>query len=159
MSGRLCRILRSGPMYGPGGGFVEVVFTNQEKTAMPTFNRIIARLLILCTFALGMPLPASAAIVGTDQLTANAERNKVLNFLDRADVQVQLEARGISATEAKARVSALTDDQVKQLAGRIDQLPAGGDGIIGALVLIFVILLITDILGLTKVFPFTRSVR
>ncbi|MGE5338534.1 MAG: PA2779 family protein, partial [Gemmatimonadota bacterium] len=51
-----------------------------------------------------------------------------------------------------------TDDEAQQLAQRLDQLPAGGDAI-GVIVFIFVLLLITDILGLTKVFPFTRPIR
>ena len=54
--------------------------------------------------------------------------------------------------------AALSDDEVAQLAARMDSLPAGGE-IIGALVLIFIILLITDILGFTKVFPFTKPIR
>ena len=44
-----------------------------------------------------------------------------------------------------------------RLADQIDSAPAGG--IIGAILLVFFVLLVTDILGLTKVFPFTRSVR
>ena len=62
------------------------------------------------------------------------------------------------AGEAKARVNALTDDEAHKIAGKLDQLPAGGD-ILDVLLLVFIILLITDILGYTKVFPFTRSVR
>ena len=45
-----------------------------------------------------------------------------------------------------------------QLAGRIDTLPAGGE-ILGAIVLIFLVLLLTDILGFTKVFPFTKPIK
>jgi hypothetical protein len=56
-------------------------------------------------------------------------------------------------------VAALSDDEAAALAQQVDALPAGGDGLVGALVLIFVVLLVTDILGLTKVYPFTRSVR
>ena len=55
-------------------------------------------------------------------------------------------------------VNAMSDAEVAQLAGRIDQAPAGGE-ILGLLFTVFVILLVTDILGLTKVFTFTRSVR
>ena len=39
-----------------------------------------------------------------------------------------------------------------------DALPAGGD-LIGAALIVFLVLLATDIMGYTKVFPFTRSVR
>src|SRR5204863_8976075 len=51
------------------------------------------------------------------------------------------------------------DEEVAQLAGQLDRLPAGGEGIIGALVIVFLVLLTADLLGLTKVFPFTRPVR
>ena len=58
----------------------------------------------------------------------------------------------------RSRVKALDDQQVRDLAARIDQLPAGGD-VLGIIVTIFIVLLITDILGFTKVFPFTRAIR
>ena len=67
------------------------------------------------------------------------------------------------ATAEHARhIAALTDEEARELAARIDALPAGGDGVgsvVGALVLVFIILLITDLLGWTKVFPFTRTIR
>jgi hypothetical protein len=109
--------------------------------------------------AIGMPLPASAEIVTTDSIQAAGERDKVRAFLDRAEVRSQMETLGVDADAARVRVDALTDEEVSSLAGRIDALPAGGDGIIGVLFAVFIILLITDILGLTKIFPFTRSVR
>jgi uncharacterized protein DUF6627 len=126
---------------------------------MSRFRRLIASVLVVCTAALGMPLPAQAGIVATDAALAAGERDRVVTLLERADVRAQLEAVGVSPAQVKARVAALSDDEVAQLAGQIDRLPAGGDGIIGAIVLIFIVLLITDILGLTKIFPFTRSVR
>ena len=125
---------------------------------MKAFNRCMARLLIVCTFALGMPLPVSAEIVTTDQIYASEERDRVRSFLDRSDVQAQLQRLGVEPGEAQARVDALTDDEAARIAGHLEQLPAGGS-VIGVLFAIFIILLITDILGLTKVFPFTRSVR
>ena len=126
---------------------------------MKTFNRCVARVLIVCTLGLGMPLPASAGVVTTDQIYASTERDRVKNFLDRADVQAQMQALGVDPQAVRARVDALTEDEIATLAGRLDQLPAGGDSILGILFAIFIILLITDILGLTKVFPFTRSAR
>jgi hypothetical protein len=65
----------------------------------------------------------------------------------------------VSPSEVKARIAALTDAEAAELAARIDSLPAGGIGIIGAILVVFLVLLITDILGLTKVFPFTRPMR
>jgi hypothetical protein len=67
---------------------------------------------------------------------------------------------GIAPQEAEARVAALSDEEVDKIAGRIDELPSGEGGlgvIVGAAVLIFIILLITDLIGLTSVFGFTKK--
>ena len=122
-------------------------------------RRLIAGLLIVSIAGIGLPLPAHAGIVPTGAALASAERDRIASMLERADVRAQLEAYGVRAPDVKARVAALTDEEAAQLAGKLDSLPAGGDGIIGALLLIFVVLLITDILGLTKVFPFTRPIK
>ena len=71
-----------------------------------------------------------------------------------------MKAQGIDANDTKARVAALTDEEVHKIAGNMDRLPAGGDGgVLEVLLTVFVVLLITDILGFTKVFPFTRSIK
>ena len=126
---------------------------------MKTFNRLIAHVLIVCTLGMGMPASSMAGIVATDRVYAGVERDQVRNFLERADVQARMQSLGVDPAAARARVDALGDDEVAALAGRIDELPAGGHDIVGAIVLVFLILLITDLLGLTKIFPFTKSVR
>jgi len=125
---------------------------------MNAINRFVARLLIVCTVAMGLPLPATAGIVTTDQVYAGLDRDQLRNFLDRAEVRAQMQALGVDADAARDRVDALTDEEARNLAQRIDQLPAGGS-VLGVLFAVFIILLVTDLLGLTKVFPFTRSVR
>ncbi len=125
---------------------------------MNAFNRTVARLLMLCIIGLGMPLPASAGIVTTDQIYTGAERDRVRDFMLREDVRAQMQSLGVDADSVRERVDAMTDEEVSKLAGRVDQMPAGGD-VLGILFAVFIILLVTDILGLTKVFPFTRSVR
>ena len=102
-----------------------------------------------------------AAMVKTETVLADGEmlpaREKIRAFLDRSDVQAALTARGINPSEAKARVDSLSDAEVKKIAARIDELPAGGDAlgfvIIAALVF-FLVLLITDMLGFTNIFTF-----
>ena len=115
-------------------------------------RRIIATFLVI---SLALPFPAQAGMLSFDA----GQRGEINRLLDRADVPAGLQAYGVSAGEAKARIAAMDDDEVAQLAARIDQLPAGGEGIIGALLIIFIVLLITDILGFTKVFPFTKPVK
>lgn len=125
---------------------------------MRRFQRSIATVLIVC-FS-GLVLPVHAGMLSTDSAVASAsmERARVASFLDREEVRAQLEANGVSLASAKARVEAMTDDEARQVAAQIDTLPAGGS-VLGILFTVFIVLLITDILGFTKVFPFTRSVR
>jgi hypothetical protein len=122
---------------------------------IPTVRRLIATLLVIC---IAMPLPSQAAMVATDSALAGSQRAHVERLLERADVQARLTAYGVSAADVKARLAALSDDEAAALAAKIDRLPAGGD-LVTAVVLVFLILLLTDILGFTKIFPFTRPVR
>ncbi len=126
---------------------------------MNKFNRCIASVLVACLLGVGVQFPttANAGIVTTDQIAASAERDQVRAFLERQEVRERMQALGVDSAAAKARVDALTDDEARQLAARIDQMPAGG--VVGALLTVFLVLLVTDILGFTKVFPFTRAIR
>ncbi|HZW21493.1 PA2779 family protein [Noviherbaspirillum sp.] len=122
---------------------------------------LVGAVLSAFTFV-GFTQTVQAAMIGTEQIhaanAASGDREKIGAALDRPEVLAHLERLGVSKDDAQARVAALSDEEAATLASQIDSLPAGGD-IVGALVLIFVILLVTDILGLTKVFPFTRSRR
>lgn len=107
---------------------------------------------------------AQAALVSSEQVAqsagiANAEqdRQRIYAALSREDVRNELVKRGVDPMQVEQRVAALTDEEASAMADQIENAPAGG--IIGAIVLIFLVLLLTDILGFTKVFPFTRSVR
>ena len=126
---------------------------------MNLFRRIVSLMLIM---SLALPLPAQASMVSTDAALAGDTKERIVSFLDRSDVRAQLESMGVNPADAKARVAALGDEEAAQLAARIDQMPAGADtagAIVGALLLVFIVLLITDLLGLTKIFPFTRPIR
>ena len=129
---------------------------------MKTFKRLIASLLIVSTTCLSLPMTAQAGIVPTEDAlqapAASVARERVASFLQRDDVANAIKAQGVSSAAAQERVNAMSDAEVNQLAQRIDQAPAGGE-ILGVLFTVFIILLVTDILGLTKVFPFTRSAR
>ena len=122
---------------------------------------LVGAVLSAFTFV-GFTQTVQAAMIGTEQIhAANAvpgDRERIGAARDRPEVISHLERLGVSKDDAQARVAALSDEEAATLASQIDSLPAGGD-IVGALVLIFVVLLVTDILGLTKVFPFTRSRR
>ncbi len=134
---------------------------------MPSLNLTIAHALVVGLCTLGLPIPAAQAeLVATDRVETTRQalsaRELLRSLFDRADVRGALERQGVSADDAEARVDALSDDEVEQVAARFDSLPAAGSGIETALVigfLVFVTLLITDILGFTKVFSFTRPAK
>jgi hypothetical protein len=134
---------------------------------MSLFRRITATALSASIIFSGMAYAAPSALIGTEQVAAAAavapatpsdSRARLLGTLERSDLVAALEARGVSVSDVRSRVDALTDAETRQLMAQIDQAPAGAD-VIGVLFSVFVILLVTDILGLTKIFPFTRSVR
>ncbi|MDA1326047.1 MAG: PA2779 family protein [Proteobacteria bacterium] len=128
------------------------------------YSGFIARFMVALTIFLFMPMGvAQAGLVSTDALIDHAQadndRARVLSFLGREQIRDQIRGLGVDPDEAAARVSALSDVEISKLAGRIDALPAGQDivgPLVGAVVVIFLVLLVTDILGLTHIFPFVR---
>ncbi len=130
---------------------------------MHCLKRLIASVLIASTALMGLPITAQASVVGTEEAistaSAAADRDKVGSFLQREDVRSALQARGVDPKAAADRIQALSDQEVAQLAEQIDQAPAAGADVLGFFLVLFVVLLITDALGMTKVFPFTRSMR
>lgn len=129
---------------------------------MKTICRYLSPLLIAALVLGSLPamaVPAGSGLVSTqDALSAEqvrSDRERIHEVLARDDVRDQLVAQGVDPAEVEARVAALSDAEAAQMADQLDQLPAGAS-VVGALFAVFVILLVTDILGLTDVFPFTR---
>ena len=129
-----------------------------------SYRKPIAAVLVAAMTAASVPIvPVHAAMVGTDQVieqTQGSARDRVASFMKRDDVRDQLRLLGIAPQEAESRVAALSDEEIDKIAGRVDELPSGQGAvgtIVGAAVLIFIILLITDLIGLTSVFGFTKK--
>jgi hypothetical protein len=107
--------------------------------------RAVCRLSI--ALAIWMPYQvAQAGMIGTGQIsqtsqTSQTDRGTVLGFMARGDVARELQSFGLDPSTAKARVAAMTDDEVRQLAGKISSAPAGAD-VAGLLLLIVVIAVI-----------------
>ncbi|MDH3702125.1 MAG: PA2779 family protein [Alphaproteobacteria bacterium] len=127
-----------------------------------------AALMLLVSLPVNM---AEAGMVSTErvieqnaspaQLAQAQNRARVLQFLKRDDVREQMRSLGVDPKEAMSRAEVLSDAEISKIAGKLDELPAGGNAvgaIIGALVFVLVVLLITDLFCWTKVYPFTRCV-
>lgn len=89
--------------------------------------RVVSRLLIVAMIMLPFQ-SVNAGMIATDQALvsgAQAERTTVLGALDRPEVASQMQSMGLDAATARERVAAMTDEEVRTLAGKIDSLPAG----------------------------------
>ena len=128
------------------------------------FARYVCYFVTMTMLLMSLPVQTvRAAMIKTETMltlsTVNDVRENLNQFLGREDVQAIMTAQGISPAEAKARVDSLSDAEIMQIADKMDQLPAGGSAfgvIVTAAVVIFVVLLITDILGFTDVFTFVK---
>jgi len=100
---------------------------------MKLLSKLISQLLILSMVVL--PFSTQAGMIGTDQVVANAtaeaNRDKVRDFVSRTDVQKQFETLGLTTANAAERVNAMTQDEINRIAGKIDTLPAGADSSAG----------------------------
>jgi hypothetical protein len=132
--------------------------------AIALARRLMALTLAALMFALAGPIDAArAALVTTEQAIEPGSsvdaRARLAAFLARDDVRAQMVGLGVDPAEAARRVASLSDAEVQKISGHLDRLPAGQGvvaAVIGAALLIFLVLLITDLLGLTHVFPFVN---
>lgn len=104
---------------------------------------------------LGTPGISSAAMIGTETLASQSLRAdteaRVQTLLSREDVQGKLVAWGVDVEKAKSRANAMSDAELQRVASALDQQPAGGD-LIGVIGVIFVVLLILELVGVTNIF-------
>jgi hypothetical protein len=106
--------------------------------------------------------PVHAAMVNNDELLKQIQHNisveHVLTMLDRDEIQDRLTTMGITPASAKARVNQMTDIEIAELQQNLDKMPAGS-GAVGVLLTVFIVLVITDMLGATDVFPFVKNIN
>ena len=129
------------------------------------FQKTALLLIMLMSFHTIVAPIAGAALVETATLVSaqevDASRARLAALLAREDIGAALQDHGVTAQEALLRVNSLTDQEVMKLAQNIDSLPAAADfgvgGLVGALVFVFLVLLFTDLLGLTDVYPFVNK--
>ena len=130
-------------------------------------SKPLALALAAALFVTSLPIGAArAGLVTTDQLveqrTAASDRERLAAILLRDDVRQQMEALGVDRNEAIARLASLSDQEIQQIAGQLDELPAGQNLLVGVLIIAGAVLLglvITDLLGLTDVFTVVRPIR
>ncbi|NND45007.1 MAG: PA2779 family protein [Xanthomonadales bacterium] len=116
-----------------------------------TFSTFLACLLIWS----GLATQVSAAMIQTqDVLAIDARQERIEAIhgeLARDEVQQAMIELGVDPQEAHLRVASMSDQELVQLEQQLDSLPAGGSffGVVGV---VFVVLLILELVGVTNVF-------
>ncbi len=122
----------------------------QSKVSQFVLGSVFATLV-----AVGVPMPAQAGIVGSDQLLqserSSVKREQLQEWMARADVRQQLQSMGVDAEQAAERINALTEQELQQLALNMDTDPAGS-GALAVVGIVFVVLLILELVGVTNLF-------
>jgi len=118
-------------------------------------KRLVVYLVCMAILNLGSPLVAEAGMVGTLQAVEAHSRvgdlATVNAALARDDVRTQLVALGVEPAQVEARIAAMTDAELRTLAERMDQMPAGGDAL-AVIGIVFLVLLILEAVGVIDIF-------
>jgi len=117
---------------------------------------------LLAAMVLGMVgFSAHASMISNAELAAIEAkvdlRDQLVQQISRAEVQQQLMAMGVSIKAVEQRVAAMTDAEVAKLHSQLQELPAGA-GVVGVALFVFVVFVITDVIGATDIFPFIQPV-
>jgi len=118
-------------------------------------NRFVIYFVCLAMLNLGSPLVAQAELIGTLQAVEASTRAQdlatVSSALARDQVRAQFVAFGVDPAQVETRVAALTDSELRTLAGRISEAPAGADAL-AVIGIVFVVLLILEMVGVIDIF-------
>ncbi|MDH3887865.1 MAG: PA2779 family protein [Gammaproteobacteria bacterium] len=124
-------------------------------------RRPIAVLLSLLLALMPM-IPAQAAMIGNEQLINQHQqgqtRDSLQQLLQQQSARQQLQALGVSPDLVKNRIDSLTDSELARINRHVDTLDAGGS-VLGILLVIFIVFVITDVIGATDIFPFIHPVN
>lgn len=116
---------------------------------------------MLVFFAMQM-MPLQAAMLSTGEISVTLDEqisvDRLLGELQRPQLQMKLVALGVDPRQAEERLQRMTDAEVQALAANFDSSPAGASAG-GVLLTLFIVLVITDMLGATDVFPFVKNIN
>jgi hypothetical protein len=119
---------------------------------------------LLSALLMLMPvMSAQAGMLDTDTLITTGQSQQSIaglqQLLEHEDAQRQLLALGVSPEQVRERVASLSDSELARINQGIDTLNAGGDSVLGVLLIIFIVFVITDVIGATNIFPFIHPVK
>lgn len=124
-------------------------------TALFRTTILIPTLVLFTSMTLWWPA-ANATILGTgsadkSSVTTTAETDPIQSFLLQEKVRQQLIQLGVKPEMAVARVASMTPAERNLLEKNIADLPAGA-GVVEVIGIVFIVLLILELLGVTDIF-------
>jgi hypothetical protein len=110
-----------------------------------------------------MPLlPAQAAMIGNEQIVSQSQsqqtRDGLQQLFEQETARQQLQAWGVNPDQIKSRIDSLTDAELARFNQQVKDLQAGGE-VLGIMLVIFLVFIITDVIGATDIFPFIHPVK
>jgi hypothetical protein len=115
----------------------------------------LLRLVSISIVCMGFAQVAPAGVIGTaymlDEESRAASLSRIEVLLAREDVGRQLEAFGVERAMVLERLNGLSSAELLELEGQIESQVAGGD-ILAVIGIVFVVLLILELVGVTDIF-------
>ena len=101
-------------------------------------------------------IPAYAGVIGTEQFlnqqVSEINRDTLSEIFSRDEARMLLEKHGVTSEQAQARINAMTDEEVRIFAQKFEELPAGGVGIVAAVLILVLLFIALELSGKTDVF-------
>ena len=119
------------------------------------WHRVAVAVLALSVLNLGAMSAAQAGIVSTGaivQTQRDANLASIRTQLDRAEVRAHMQKLGVDAAVVDKRLASLSDRELSQMATQMQAAPAGGDGVLVVIGLVFVVLMILEFTGIIDIF-------
>jgi len=117
---------------------------------------VIAPVLVVSLAFSGYASVASAAVISTQEALSAQQRaateSNIRSSLARDDVRQTMLRMGVDPTQADARIAALSDAELLKVQGQLDRLPAGGESALVVVGIVFIVLLILELTGVTNIF-------
>lgn len=105
---------------------------------------------------------AQAGVISSTDMIAEQHqfesKQSLKSYFDRDDVKQQMVDMGVSPADVDARIDAMTPAELAELNSTLQDAPAGA-GLVGVVLTIFIVFVITDVIGATDIFPFIRPVN
>lgn len=134
---------------------------------MGTFNttqKHLARILAALMLFVGVQsATVQAAMISTSDViakqTEQLNRAQVLELLNKQEAIDALTAMGIDPNTVEQRVNSMTAEELQAFNQQVADMQAGGDSLLGVVVLVFVVLIVLDLLGTTNIFPAIKPIN